>query len=340
MKPLLRNSRAVEIAVPYILVLIALALAVLMIPGFGSGSHLRAISASAAYIGIIAIGQTVTILLGGIDLSVAYMLNLAAVVLTALQAAEWGNGGVFLVILLGAIIGALNGAGIAFLNISPLVMTLGMNSILQGATLLYTNGAPKGYAPDLATTLSTDSIGIPVVVLLWLGLAIVVTVLLKTTTFGRGLYSVGSNRVASMLCALPIKPITITAYAISGASAAVGAVLLVGYSGQAYLGMGDNYLLPSIAIVVIGGTSIFGGRGSYIQTIAGALLITLAESALVTVHIGNAGKEIMYGVIILLMMFINQLTVLGNPGVGRPSRWRSRHRTGTSRASVGASATP
>lgn len=249
MKPLLRNSRAVEIAVPYILVLIALALAVLMIPGFGSGSHLRAISASAAYIGIIAIGQTVTILLGGIDLSVAYMLNLAAVVLTALQAAEWGNGGVFLVILLGAIIGALNGAGIAFLNISPLVMTLGMNSILQGATLLYTNGAPKGYAPDLATTLSTDSIGIPVVVLLWLGLAIVVTVLLKTTTFGRGLYSVGSNRVASMLCALPIKPITITAYAISGASAAVGAVLLVGYSGQAYLGMGDNYLLPSIAIV-------------------------------------------------------------------------------------------
>lgn len=340
MKPLIRNPRAVEIAVPYILVLVALALAVLMIPGFGSGNHLRAISASAAYIGIIAIGQTVTILLGGIDLSIAYMLNLAAVVLTALQAAEWGNGGVFLVVLLGAAIGAFNGAGIACFNISPLVMTLGMNSILQGATLLYTNGAPKGYAPDLATTLSTHSVGIPVVVALWLGLAIVVTIVLKATTFGRGLYSVGSNRVASRLCALPIRSITIIAYAISGASAAVGAVLLVGYSGQAYLGMGDNYLLPSIAIVVIGGTSIFGGRGSYVQTIAGALLITIAESALVTVHIGNAGKEIMYGAIILLMMFINQLTVRDNPGMGGSRRRRPRSRTGASRPPVGVSAAP
>jgi ribose transport system permease protein len=329
MNKLFRNFRVGEIAVPYLLALVTLAIAIAMIPGFASATHLRAISSSAGYIGIIAIGQTLVILLGGIDLSVAYMLNLAAVVLTGLQADKWGGGSSILVVLiLGAVVGTVNGAGIAFLNISPLVMTLGMNSILQGVTLLYTQGTPKGYAPQIATTLSTQSVGVPIVVIMWLGLAIAVTVMLRLTTFGRSLYSIGSNRVASRLCAMPIKRVTVLAYTLSGISAAVGAVLLVGYSGQAYLGMGDNYLLPSIAIVVIGGTSIFGGRGSYAQTIAGALLLTIATSALVTVQIGDAGKEVMYGGVILVMMFLNRLTVrdkaAAHPVAGRRLRGKRR----------------
>ena len=96
----------------------------------------------------------------------------------------------------------------------------------------------------------------------------------------------------------------VAAYAVSGLSAAFGGVLLAGYSGQAYLGMGDNYLLPSIAVVVIGGTSILGGKGSYVQTVAGALLITIIESSLIT--LGQAGQDILYGSVILFMAYFIQ----------------------------------
>jgi ribose transport system permease protein len=129
------------------------------------------------------------------------------------------------------------------------------------------------------------------------------------TTFGRSIYAVGSNRRASELSGLPARRTIILAYAISGLSAAVGGLVRVGYSGQAYLGMGDNYLLPVIAVVVIGGTSIFGGKGSYVQTVAGALLITVITSALISSGVAQSGQNILYGAIILVMAFFNQVAL-------------------------------
>jgi ribose transport system permease protein len=191
-------------------------------------------------------------------------------------------------------------------------MTLGMNSILQGVVLIYTKGSPQGGASDFVTTLATGDIeGIPYVVLLWIALTAVVTLVLVYTTFGRGIYSVGSNRRASELSGLPVRRTIIFAYTLSGLSAALGGLLLVGYSGQAYLGMGDNYLLPVIAVVVIGGTSIFGGKGSYVQTVAGALLITVITSALISSGVDQSGQDILYGGIILIMAFFNQVALSG-----------------------------
>jgi ribose transport system permease protein len=166
------------------------------------------------------------------------------------------------------------------------------------------------------TTLSTAWWhAIPYVDILWIALAIAVTLVLAFTTFGRGIYAVGSNRRASELCGLPVRRTIVIAYVLSGLAAALGGILLVGYSGQAYIGMGDSYLLPAIAVVVIGGTSIFGGKGSYVQTVAGALLITVIQSVLVTVNVDQAGQDILYGVIILLMAFFNQVAV-SRDGVG------------------------
>ena len=324
--PRLKTSTT-EVAVPYLLAFIAITLAGVLIPGFLSGDHVRALAASAAYIGIIAIGPTIVILLGGIDLSIPYTVTLAAVVMTQLEASGWADELSLTVSLaLGVGVGLVNGLIIVFLKINALVVTLGMNSILLGAVLLYTGGSPKGYASELAVSLSTELfLGIPVVVYLWLALAILVTVVLRATTFGRGVYSVGSNPKASVIAAMPVKAITMGAYIVSGLSAAFGGVLLAGYTGQAYLGMGDSYLLSSIAVVVIGGTSIFGGRGSYIQTVAGAMFIVVLSSVLVTTNVGAAAQQILYGVIILLMMFLNQLVVSRNGGRG--GRGRKRQET-------------
>jgi ribose transport system permease protein len=267
-------------------------------------------SATAAYIGIIAIGQTLVLLLGGIDLSIPYTLNLAAVVLTGLQAQNFpGGSAVAIALLVGLGVGFVNGLGVGVLNVAPLVMTLGMNSVLQGIALIYTGGTPVGSAPSVITTLSTGVSGIPYVVMLWIGLTAVVTVVLTFTKFGRGIYSIGSNRRASELCGLPIRRTIIATYSLSGLFAAFGGVLLAGYSGQAYLGMGDNYLLLSIAVVVIGGTSIFGGKGSYVQTVGGALLITVITTSLLTIGVGQDGQDILYGGVILVMAYLNQFAV-------------------------------
>jgi len=282
--------RPVEVVVPYALVAIALVAAGIAVPGFLSSSHLSALSITAAYLGIIAIGQTMVLLLGGIDLSVPYMINLAAILMAGLQFSHVAAGADFLIVIgFGVGAGLVNGLGVALLDISPLVMTLGMNSILEGVALIYSNGSPQGIAPTFVTNLSTGGTTIPYVVIVWAALLVIVTLALVFTRFGRSVYAVGSNRRASEF----------------------GGILLVGYTGSAYLGMGDSYLLPSIAVVVIGGTSILGGRGSYVQTVAGALLITVIESALITVGVDQPGQDVLYGGVILLMAYVNQVAVSG-----------------------------
>jgi ribose transport system permease protein len=316
-------TRPVEVGVPYGLVVLALVASAIAIPGFLSSSHLSSMSSTAAYVGILAIGETIVLLLGGIDLSIPYTLNVAAVLLVGFQSngmSGWLD--IALVLLVGIGVGVTTGLGIAWLGISPLVMTLGMNSILQGVALIYSNGSPLGSAPPQVTTWSTGLMGgFPNVVILWIALTLVVTLVLVFTTFGRSIYSVGANRVASRLSGLPVRRTIVVAYALSGLSAALGGILLTGYSGQAYLGMGDEYLLPVIAVIVIGGTSILGGKGSYLQTVAGALLITVIESALVTIQVDQAGQDVLYGAIILFMAYLNRVAV-SRPGFGIPALLR------------------
>ena len=313
--------RPVEVAVPFLLVGVALFAGWRTTPGFLSSLHLSSLGQTAAYLGIIAIGETIVLLIGGIDLSLPYTINLAAILLAGFQAdGKSPTTDIVLVLLIGAGIGLANGLGVAVLGISPLVMTLGMNSILQGVALIYSNGSPIGQAPPIVTTISTGWWHqIPWVVVLWFGLTVAVTLMLVFTTFGRGIYAIGANRRASALSGLPVRRTVVSAYVISALAATVGGILLVGYSGQAYLGQGDEYLLPAIAVVVIGGTSIFGGKGSYVQTVAGALLITVITSILVSVNVEQSGKDVLYGVIILAMAYVNQVALGDRARIGRAS---------------------
>ena len=306
--------RPVDVAIPYVFVAVALVAGAIVAPGFLDSNHMSSMAQTASYIGIIAIGQTLVLLIGGIDLSIPYTVNLAAVLLAGYQANGMSSTRDIATVLgVGACIGLVNGLGVALLDINPLVMTLGMNSILQGITLIYTHGSPIGQAPVFVTTVSTGWWGhIPWVAVLWIVLTIVVTLALAFTTFGRSIYAVGANRRATELSGLPVKRTVVLAYVISGLAGALGGILLVGYSGQAYLAMGDEFLLPSIAVVVIGGTSIFGGKGSYLQTAGGALLITVIESILISVDVGESGQNIMYGVIILATAYLGQVAITGH----------------------------
>jgi ribose transport system permease protein len=300
----LSQNRA--LLIPYGLILILLAAAAIRAPGFVSGSNLTQQLVLASYLGIIAGGQTLVILTGGIDLSIAWNLNLAAILLTQLSEhmpVFWAA-----VAALGcaAVVGLINGLGIAYLRIPSLVMTLGMNAVLAGVTLVYTNGSPQGDAPQFSRDLAVGKIGgiVHWALIFWALFSAALIFLLRRTVYGKRLYAIGNNPRAAYLSGVPVRWVLVLTYTLCGLCAGLGGIMLTGYSQQSYLGMGDLYVLPAIAAVVIGGTSILGGSGGYTGTIAGAITVVLLQNVLQIVGIRPAGQQILYGLIILLMLFV------------------------------------
>lgn len=296
------------VALAYAAALLLFAAVSLYSPGFANPSHVATLVTLASFIGIVAIGQTVVIVGGGIDLSVPWILNSAAILVTALARGQnlpliWL---VPLVLVLGCAIGVVNGIGIALLRVPPIVMTMSVNVITQGLLLIVTRGFPPPTAPPALTFVAAGKIGpyLPVMLIVWLALALVMVVVERRTAFARYLYALGSNRTVATLSGVPVTRTIVTAYALSGTTAALAGILLTGYSRQAYLGMGDPYLFTSIAAVAIGGASILGGTGSYVGTIAGALVLTILNGVLPIFRLDAGALRIIYGLVILLAVFI------------------------------------
>jgi ribose transport system permease protein len=272
-------------------------------PGFADPNHVTTLLIVAAFTGIAAIGQTIVIVGGGIDLSVPWTLNCAAVLLTALARGQDGPV-VWIIpfILLGGVfVGIVNGVGIAILRVPPIVMTLSMNIVLQGLLFIATSGFPPPPTPQNVVWLATGRIGpLPVILVLWAILAAVVIFAERRTSFGRYLYAVGTSRTVATFSGVPVVRTTITAYAVSGGCAALAGILLDGYARQSYLGMGDPFLFTSIAAVAIGGASILGGSGSYLGTIAGALILTVLTGLLPILKLESGHLSVIYGAVILV----------------------------------------
>jgi ribose transport system permease protein len=274
-------------------------------PHFFSVDHVIQLLVIASFLGILAVGQTLVILTGGLDLSVAYMLNLGAVIMTQVTAEHGAVLGLPIMLAAGLVVGLLNGLGVAYLNISPIIMTLAMSSILKSVTYVYSNGNPKGNAPDWLRYIGTESfLGIRIALWFWVVLAVIVLLLLAKTTFGRKIYAMGTNPKVAFLSGVNNKRTLILVYMLSALFAVLAGMISVGFYGLSYLGMGDTLLLPSIAAVVIGGTSIMGGRGGYAGTIAGTVIIYLLLSILTVLHISDAGRQIIYGLVILIVLFL------------------------------------
>lgn len=305
------------ILLAYAGMIVLLLVTALFSPGFLSASNLRSTVVLAAFVGIVALGQTFVIIGGGIDLSIPWVLNSAAIVMALLCGSQdapllWV---IPLVLAGGAAIGFVNGAGVAWFGVPPIIMTLATNVILQGLILVLTGGSPAPSVPGIIKFLSVGRIGeIPVIALIWIALTAIATILLSKAAFGRHLYALGTSATVAEFSGVPTARTTILTYVISGLTAALAGMLLTGYSGQAYLGMGDAYLFTSVAAVAIGGASILGGSGHYLGTVAGALVLTILTGLLPALNLSNGALLIVYGAVILVTVSIGSEVFSGLAG--------------------------
>ena len=264
----------------------------------------------ASFLGVIATGAMLVILLGGIDLSVPWLVTVGGV-MSAAAAGWWGDAGVAVAIpfgiACGALLGAVNGFGVAYLRVPSMIFTLGINAVAQGLIVVQTGGfAPQDRATPAMHLIATGRslLGIPNALLVWLVIGGATVFLLHKTTLGRAIYAVGNRERAAYLSGVDTRRVVLLCFMLAGACSAAAGVLLTGYSTKAYQAMGDAYLLPAIAAVVLGGTNILGGSGSYAGTVVGVILITLLQSILSVMQIPEMGRQIIYGIVIIAMLLV------------------------------------
>ena len=268
----------------YLIALVLFAGFSVYMPGFARLSHIRTVFLESALIGIVALGQTLVVITGGIDLSVAWMMTIGAYMVSNLVNSSNANlvWGIPLMLVVTFGLGAINGFCISCLRVPAIVMTLGMNIILQGALVALTQGSPGQSAPPLLLTLGQKNLlGIPYLVIIWIIMTVVVMLALFKMKYGRKLFAIGNNATVAKYSGIRVDSTIILSYAISGMTAGIAGALLAGKVGSCYLAMGDTYQFQSIAAVAIGGTSMLGGKGNYLGTVAGSLTITILLGILV-----------------------------------------------------------
>lgn len=260
----------------------------------------------AAFVGVVAAGLMVVILLGHIDLSVPWTITTGAMMAAAVGSSAGPAWAIPAGVGCGLLIGLLNGLGVAVLRIPSMIFTLGVNAVLQGLMVLYTGGhAPQDAATAFVRAMAVGrTLGVPNAVWTWAAISLAFHLVLTRTCAGRYIFVVGNSERAAYLSGVRTRLVIVSAFMACGALAAFAGVLLSGYSGNAYQAMGDPYLLPSIAAVVLGGTSILGGRGTYAGTIAGVVFIVLLQSVLAVMQMPEAGRQIIYGALILCMLLL------------------------------------
>ncbi|MEO9339486.1 ABC transporter permease [Mesorhizobium sp. SB112] len=300
----IRNAETLRYALPaYIcLILVVVVTQIWLGRALVSFSYWNSLLVLSSFLAVLALGQGTVILTGGLDLSVPWTIGISGILLAGMVN---GSDAALIcalptVLFMACIIGFANGVGIVYLGISPIVMTLAMNGILQGVALLYSQGTPAGFSSPMLRWFMTGRIaGVTPIVLFMIGFVIVAVLLLGRTAFGRRVYGIGNGLRAARLSGIAVEKTLILVYMLSAVCSAIVGIMLTGFSGQASLGMGDDYLLPSIAVVVVGGALITGGRGHYLGMLGGVLLLTALQMLLAGTTLPYATRAILYGLVVL-----------------------------------------
>jgi ribose transport system permease protein len=302
-------------------ILLCLATAYYQPDTFATKSNFFNITRNFAAIGIMAMGMTAVIITGGIDLSVGSVMAVAAVVAARVMEA---GGDWYLAFLLGlvsgGVAGAVNGTLIAYVKLPPFVVTLGMLSIARSAAIVLSeNRVIYQFGPggDAFKAIGGGRVSIPWIDGGWLDisnlfavlivLAIVMAIVLKFTAWGRYLYAIGGNEHAARLTGIPVDRIKLQVYILAGTTAALAAVMSVGYMGSASNGMGRMYELYVIAATVIGGANLAGGKGSIYGAFIGAALIFLIRNSLIMFGIDANWYDFFVGLFIILAVLLERL---------------------------------
>src|SRR4051812_27686757 len=257
-----RENRSVVISYSMIVVLLILG-TLLITPNFISPTFLTQQLRLASFLGIVAAGQMAVILTGNIDLSIPWTITLAAVLATSIAAGQNDR------LLLGAaagigvgmLVGLVNGIGVAYLRIPSMVLTLGVNAVLKGITVVYTGSAPQFQkTPELLSKAATEVLFgfLPTALILWALVSLMQYLILSRSGLGRKTYAVGNNEIATYLSGIKTSRVLVLVFVLNGGLNALAGLLLAGNAGRSFNEMGDPFLLPAIAAVVVGGTSILG----------------------------------------------------------------------------------
>ena len=299
-----RHSQTLRYALPaYVCFLIVLVVTELTLGhAITNWRYWDALAVLSGFLAILALGQGTVILTGGLDLSVPWTIGFCGILLAGMVQ---GSDKALIyalpaVLAIAAIVGFVNGVGIVALGISPIVMTLATNGVLQGAALLYSGGTPAGFSSPLLRWFMTAKVADVTPVVFFIAAFVAgAAILLSRTPFGRRVYGIGNGVRAARLSGIAVGRTLIGVYILSALCSCIVGVLLTGFSGQASLGMGDDYLLPSIAVVVVGGTIITGGRGHYLGMLGGVLLLTALQTMLAGSNLPYATRAILFGLVVL-----------------------------------------
>ena len=284
------------------------------IEGFASAVNIKSILLFAAFLGLACVGQTLVSLLGGLDLSIPFVIgsaNVGLLYMISLGVPPWLA--VILILLLGAIIGAINGILSFRLQGQALILTLGTGFAISGGTQIITSigtaygGNVFGTVPKWLSNLSamngvTFGLPFPPVIAIWALVAIVLIVGMRNTVYGRYLYALGVNRTSARRISISERVYWVAMYSLSGLFSALTGALLLGWSGGGFIGVGDPYLFMTLAAVVVGGTSLLGGVGGYGFTVIGVLVLQVLTSFLVGIGLNFEWQQFIFGILILPMV--------------------------------------
>jgi ribose transport system permease protein len=278
-------------------------------PFFLSVRNMLAIGTNVAFIGLMAAAGTPLIIAGGLDLSVAATAGLVGVVIALLNAAGvnvWLA--VIVAVLLGALVGVVNGLFATRLRLNPLIVTLGMMSIVSGSALILTGGLTKPLmVPGFNWIGQGRLFGAPVPLILMMVTYVALSIVLSRTRFGRFVYATGGNTEASRLIGLPVERVQITLYVVSGVSGAVAGTMLAAQLGAAAPAAAAPHLLTVIAAIILGGTSLYGGRGSVWGTLLAVLILGTLNNGLTLMDVSSFWQDVTRGVVLMLAVSLDQI---------------------------------
>lgn len=301
-----RNS----IALPISLGLLLFVVGSMLIDGYASERNVRSILWLASFVGLASVGQTLVIIMGGIDLSIPFLVGVANIVAAEAFGAGIADPLVVLIVVgLTTAIGALNGFISRRFRVHPLIITLGIGSAAVAATLWWTAGFPSGTTPSWVTGVvsvaaTTGPIPLPPITVFWFIVAVCVVVVERSTSYGRRVFALGSNpRAAELALVRPLR-MWVATYAVSGAFAGITGLLYLGFTGKASGTVGDPLLFQTIAAVVIGGTSLIGGIGGYARTVVGAIVLILLGNLLLAQGVQSTLIQAATGVLIIVLVSV------------------------------------
>lgn len=276
------------------------------LPSWGAG---EAILTQSLFVAVLAFGQGLVMLIGGLDLSIPGVVALSATIV-ALWTSEFGNDpftGVLLALFVSALVGLVDGFLIARFQIPAFIVTLAMGGIITGLTIGVTFGRTAPSAPRELVYLFSGSgkfwgIGIPVVVFLLVG--VVGYFIQARSRWGRKAYLFGSSPSASRIAGLPVRRVEISVYVVGALASGIAGIMLLGFSGNAQLNLGDQWMMPAIAAVLVGGTVIGSGYGFWQATFMSCVLLTTITVVIQATGWSQGWKNVLYGVVVLLALLL------------------------------------